>query len=78
MIGLQEVSMTWAGPLHAYFAERGYAFIVSLYGKPFNNYMGVGLAVPEGSSDVVQGDRARLSDTVKFPRLRMRMSISDR
>ena len=38
--------MTWAGPLHAYFAERGYAFIVSLYGKPFNNYMGVGLAVP--------------------------------
>ena len=23
VIGLQEVSMTWAGPLHAYFAERG-------------------------------------------------------
>ena len=68
VVGLQEVSMTWAGPLHAYFAKRGYAFIVSLYGKPFNNYMGVGLAVPTDAYEVVKSDIARLSDTAKFPR----------
>jgi hypothetical protein len=26
VIGLQEVSMSWSGRLHAYFAKRGYAF----------------------------------------------------
>ena len=70
VIGLQEVSMSWSGRLHAYFAKRGYAFIVSLYGKPFNNYMGVGLAVPLDVYELVGSDVARLSDTVKFPRVK--------
>jgi 2',5'-phosphodiesterase len=70
VIGLQEVSMSWSGRLHAYFAKRGYAFIVSLYGKPFNNYMGVGLAVPLDAYELVGSDVARLSDTVKFPRVK--------
>ena len=70
VIGLQEVSMSWAGPLHAYFAKKGYTFILSLYGKPFNNYMGVGLAVPTDAYELVRSDISRLSDTVKFPRVK--------
>ena len=70
VIGLQEVSMTWSGPLYAYFAKRNYTFIVSLYGKPFNNYMGVGLAVPTDAYEVVKSDISRLSDTVRFPRVK--------
>ena len=46
VICLQEVSQSWAGPLHVYFAERGYSLIADLYGKPFNNYMGVAVAYP--------------------------------
>jgi len=67
VIALQEVSMSWAGPLHTYFAQRGYHFILSLYGKPFNNYMGVGLAVPLDAYEVMASDISRLSDTVRFP-----------
>ena len=32
IIGLQEVSMTWSGPLHAFFANRGYHVVSHLYG----------------------------------------------
>lgn len=70
VVGLQEVSMSWAGPLHAYFAAKGYHFVVSLYGKPFNNYMGVGLAVPLDAYEVTTSDISRLSDTVKFPHVK--------
>ena len=70
VVGLQEVSMSWAGPLHAYFAAKGYHFVVSLYGKPFNNYMGVGLAVPLDAYEVTTSDISRLSDTVKFPQVK--------
>ena len=42
VVGLQEVSMTWAGPLTTWFASRGYHLVLHLYGKPFNNYMAGG------------------------------------
>eukprot|EP00959_Pyramimonas_sp_CCMP1952_P250828 5242870-Pyramimonas_sp.AAC.1 len=38
--------MEWAGDLHAFFQQRGFHFLVSLYGAPFNGYMGVGIAFP--------------------------------
>mmetsp|Transcript_8070 Transcript_8070/g.30300 ORF Transcript_8070/g.30300 Transcript_8070/m.30300 type:complete len:121 (-) Transcript_8070:107-469(-) len=46
IICLQEVSQIWESRLHAVFAKEGYYFITQLYGRPFNNYMGVGIAVP--------------------------------
>ena len=68
IIGLQEVSMTWSGPLHAFFAKRGYHVVSHLYGKPFNNYMGVLLAIPLDTYELSRVDVQRLSDCAKWPR----------
>ena len=68
VIGLQEVSMTWSGPLHAFFAERGYHVVSHLYGKRFNDYMGVMLAVPMDVYELARADVRRLADYGKWPR----------
>ena len=67
IIGLQEVSMTWSGPLHAFFAKHGYHVVSHLYGKPFNNYMGVVLAVPLDTYELSRVDVQRLSDCAEWP-----------
>lgn len=46
IIKLQEVSHSWAGPLHVYLAKNNYQFVYAPYGKHWNNYMGVGVAYP--------------------------------
>lgn len=46
IINLQEVSHSWAGPLHVYLAKKNYHFVYAPYGKHWNNYMGVGVAYP--------------------------------
>ena len=38
IICLQEVSTSWAGELHSYFAKAGYHFVTGLYGRRFNGY----------------------------------------
>lgn len=63
IIGLQEVTLEWAGRLHALFAERGYAFVFCSYGYDLSGYMGVGLAVPTGRFEILDVDLCRLSDT---------------
>jgi len=68
VIGLQEVSQKWAGKLHVFFAERGYHLVCSLYGKPFNGYMGIALAVPVEAYEVTKVDISRCSDTKRLPR----------
>ena len=39
--GLTRFRCGAAGPLFAWFTERGYTFIPHFYGNPSNNYMGV-------------------------------------
>mmetsp|Transcript_42449 Transcript_42449/g.133096 ORF Transcript_42449/g.133096 Transcript_42449/m.133096 type:complete len:383 (-) Transcript_42449:128-1276(-) len=68
IICLQEVSQTWEGSLHRDFAKEGYYFITQLYGKPFNNYMGVGIAVPLDRYRIDDVNLARVSDTKRWPR----------
>ena len=67
LISLQEVSMTWAGPLHAMFQQQGWHFVCNLYGGKHSNYMGVGIAVPP-EYEVLESSIARLSDTKRWPR----------
>jgi 2',5'-phosphodiesterase len=62
VVCLQEVSYDWAGALHTFFANRGYHFVSGLHGKKFNGYMGVCLAWPVQSMEVVHVDISRLSD----------------
>jgi len=59
---LQEVSNSWAGQLHAFFANRNYHMLTGLYGKRFNDYMGVAMAYPTEAYETVFVDIARLSD----------------
>ena len=62
IICLQEVSHEWAGSFHTLFANRGYHLVTGLYGKKFNGYMGVAVAWPTSSLDVLDVDVSRLSD----------------
>jgi len=63
VICLQEVSHTWAGSLHAYFASRNYHFVTALYGNRSNNYMGVAVAVPLSKYTVEDVNIQRIVDT---------------
>lgn len=59
---LQEVSYDWTGALHTFFANRGYHLVSGLYGKHWNGYMGVCLALPLETFEVVHVDISRLAD----------------
>jgi len=47
IINLQEISHTFAGPLHSLFQNSSYYCATALYGSKFSNYMGVGIAWPD-------------------------------
>jgi len=66
IVCLQEVSISWAGKLHKFFADRNYYFVTGQYGNPFNNYMGVGIAWPLDKYETIDIDITRLSDTRKW------------
>ena len=66
VIALQEIGQEWAEELHAFFIQHGYYFICRHYGSKFNDYMGVGLAVPLDTYDVVQVKNKRVADTCWF------------
>lgn len=54
--------ISWAGKLHTFFANKNYHLVTALYGKPFNNYMGIAIAFPIDKFEVIDVDIARLSD----------------
>ena len=62
IICMQEISHEFTGPLHTFFAQNNYHFITGLYGRKFNNYMGIGLAFPLEKFEVKNVDVATLSD----------------
>ena len=66
LICLQEVSISWAGKLHKFFVDRNYYFVTAQYGKPFDNYMGVGIAWPLDKYEIIDIDITRLSETRKW------------
>jgi 2',5'-phosphodiesterase len=67
VICLQEVSLAWTGPLHAFFASRRFHFVVAHYGSYFNGYMGVALAFPIDSYDALDVKVERLTDGHSWP-----------
>ena len=68
IICLQELSQTWTGKLHTYFANKGYYLTTALYGNKFNGYMGIGIAIPLNSYNIELVDIKRISDikTVEY------------
>jgi hypothetical protein len=68
IICLQEVSTTWAGPLHAFFASNNYSFITALYGGRWDGYMGVAIAVPQNFYEILEVDITKIADTKKLPK----------
>ena len=68
IINLQEISNEWAGRLSAFFSQHGYHFFTALYGKEFNGYMGVGIAVPIEKYHVLDVDMCTIGSTLKLPK----------
>lgn len=76
IVCLQEVSLSWSGPLHSYFSKRDYHLIMSSYGSYFNGYMGVGIAFP---TDKFSADDVRLqclADAARWPPVPQRSAFS--
>lgn len=67
IIALQEVCLSWSGPLQVFFAARGYHFHSSLYGAKHSDFMGVALAWPSGSYECVNINVCCLADTKPTP-----------
>jgi hypothetical protein len=68
VINLQEVSNEWAGRLSAFFAQHQYHFFTALYGRSFNGFMGVGIAVPIEKYDIIDMDYCTIGDTLPRPK----------
>jgi 2',5'-phosphodiesterase len=68
VICLQEVSQKWYGRLHVFFNRNGYYFICRLYGSFWNDYMGVGIAVPNDKYNIEEVYAQRVADVLKMPR----------
>lgn len=63
IICLQEISRHWSGKLYAFFQQRGYTLITSLYGAAITGYMGVGVAFPNDVWSAKDVDVCRVSET---------------
>eukprot|EP01061_Rhynchopus_euleeides_P029476 TRINITY_DN4829_c0_g1_i4.p1 TRINITY_DN4829_c0_g1~~TRINITY_DN4829_c0_g1_i4.p1 ORF type:complete len:363 (+),score=150.39 TRINITY_DN4829_c0_g1_i4:63-1151(+) len=63
VVCLQEVAHKWAGPLHTYFANKGYHMVYASYGGSFSNYMGVALAWDTKQYTAKDVEIARVSGT---------------
>lgn len=68
VIGLQEISNEWAGKLSAFFSQHQYHFFTALYGRQFNGFMGVGIAVPYEKYDVLDVDFCTLGALLPMPK----------
>lgn len=67
IICLQEVSLEWSGPLHAFFANRGFHLLLASHGSYFSGYMGEGLAFPLDLYEAVDLKIQRLTDAMSWP-----------
>eukprot|EP01062_Namystynia_karyoxenos_P073443 TRINITY_DN70240_c0_g1_i1.p1 TRINITY_DN70240_c0_g1~~TRINITY_DN70240_c0_g1_i1.p1 ORF type:complete len:382 (+),score=86.16 TRINITY_DN70240_c0_g1_i1:87-1148(+) len=66
VICLQEVGLSWAGPLHALFASRGFHFVHSGYGSQASDNFGVGVAWCTKSLRCRGVELRALADTASF------------
>ncbi|KAI0567362.1 hypothetical protein FGB62_3g342 [Gracilaria domingensis] len=69
IICLQEVSLAWSGPLHTFFANRGFHLLLASHGSYFNGYMGEGLAFPLDLYEAVDLHIERLTDFIRWPQV---------
>jgi mRNA deadenylase 3'-5' endonuclease subunit Ccr4 len=65
---LQEVSQLWYGKLQTFFVASGYSFHCRLYGNPWNDYMGVGIALPLNKYSLDDVQTVRIADMLQMPR----------
>jgi len=61
---LQEICQTWLGRLITLFEKHNYGFVHRLYGVPFNNYMGVGIAWPRNYYQLTDSKIVRVADVI--------------
>ena len=66
IIALQEVSTYFSKELHPYFNKNNYYFVNNNYGSKFNDYMGVGIAIPLSKYEIIDMDSKRIGDKIKL------------
>jgi 2',5'-phosphodiesterase len=64
IICLQEVSISWLGPLHTFFRAKDYVVVSTQYGNVMNNFMGVAIAIPVSKYDIIDADVTRVADKI--------------
>ncbi|CAD7966796.1 unnamed protein product [Amoebophrya sp. A25] len=62
IVCLQEVGLSWKGPLFSFFDEAGYKVIDTHYGNQYADYMGILVAYPADRYRCTKTDTARVSD----------------
>eukprot|EP01084_Bolivina_argentea_P267809 454711_1 len=65
VIALQELSISWLGPMHKWMRDREYCLVAGQYGNAKNGYMGIALAIPP-SVEIVDLQVNRVSSTRKW------------
>lgn len=70
IIALQETSVYYANTLHKFFSDNDYYFVNRHYGAAFNDYMGVGIAIPKSKYELLQTDSIRVGDKLIMPRFK--------
>lgn len=65
---LQEMSRPWTGAAYGLCQEAGYTLIPALYGRRFNGYMGVAVAVPNDKYRILDVDVQRVADSRDWPK----------
>ena len=68
IIALQEVSSVWTGRIISLCQAADYTYIPTLYGKQFNGYMGVGIAVPNSKFRILECSIQKISESIEFQR----------
>ena len=78
IIALQEVSITWLGPLHELFDRHNYHYTHTLYGGWYSGYMGVGLAFPRELYSLSTLEIKRIAETKNWPKLTPKTRSNDK
>jgi len=67
LIGVQEMSQTWASGLLPFFFRQGYHVVTANYGGKPSDYMGVGIAWPAKKYEALETRVEKVSDVGKWP-----------
>lgn len=76
IIGIQELSQTWASSLLPFFFRENYHVITANYGPKGSDYMGVAIAWPAKLYEALETRVEKLSDVGKWPQTKKQSTLN--